>query len=288
MIGTHNSTTDEIDNLFSFFLKDIVQNQTCDIKTQYEMGVRYFDIKISYEHKTNMMYTSNIFPCHKFYRIIQILNGFEKKCIVDIKRDPKHIDSFKIDIFLTYLSKFRSTHDILFEDYLFENIEHVELYPNFKKDFLISKQIDSENVDYIVDELKEIIASSDDEWKKINIYAEQQSKSVIMNYSFLYGAVICGIFTIIFFLIYKISFRKGIVTPSKKKIFLVLSLLFLFLAIIAIICYFIFSWPKRLSSLTDQIFDKLVKSNVKFKPSHIIVFDFIDDRKIAKLNKYLI
>lgn len=39
--------------------------------------------------------------------------------------------------------------------------------------------------------------------------------------------------------------------------------------------------------MSNTIFDKLLKRNVKFKPNHIIVFDFVNQNKIDKLNNYI-
>ena len=39
--------------------------------------------------------------------------------------------------------------------------------------------------------------------------------------------------------------------------------------------------------MSDNIFNKLLKRNVTFKPNHIIVFDFVNQNKIDKLNSYI-
>ena len=61
----------------------------------------------------------------------------------------------------------------------------------------------------------------------------------------------------------------------------------LLFVIIFIFLYYFISKPKTVQSMSDNIFNKLLKRNVTFKPNHIIVFDFVNQNKIDKLNSYI-
>jgi hypothetical protein len=124
-------------------LKNLYNNiticQKLSIREQLNIGIRFFELKVSYSEKENIYYLTNITACHNIFNVLLDISTFLDKnksefVILSISPDTENIDLFDKNTTINFLAKLVS----LYNDRI---LERTNEFPTYKDMILYNKRI---------------------------------------------------------------------------------------------------------------------------------------------------
>jgi hypothetical protein len=277
IIGTHNSF---INNLENSFLKSIlgffVINQKYNIKKQFALGCRFFDVRIS--QFNNKIYITHRFKAYKLLEVIDDLNSLNEPCFISIKEDFDNVEAINFNNLDEILKKINTIHQVLSVDWNILKLNNVkQSFPYF--------WINSSDPEKIVgDIIKNSNLNLDQQ--QINLIGTPQTIDIVKHYIIIILIIILSIIITILFIIFIMLL---IIKSSYKRTKYIILTIIIILLITNIILIIIFDKIITYKSVPNKmcllILKLLNERKIKLNPKFIYCLDYLDEEKISLLTK---